>query len=139
MNKLLTLALGVVVFAVFTGCATQGNKGGEKPAAIPSANTLTLSWTKNVVSPNACPVTARLGFLGNPAYLYPGYTVNFDVVSGSLVSIPSGVSDANGEVKRTIPLHATDTRVIRATVPNCCPPSAPPVLTSNDFACNPNM
>lgn len=135
MKKLLTLALGVVVFAVFTGCAGQGNKGREKPALIPPPNYVTLSLTKNVASPNSCPVTARLGFSGNPAFLYPGYTVNFDVVSGPLVSIPSGVSDANGEVKRTIPRHPTGSRVIQATLLDF---SGTLLLTSNGFTCNPN-
>ncbi len=75
-----------------------------------------------------CRVTAHLWFSGNPSYVYTDI-VNFNVVSGPPLTIPSGVTDANSDVKRTIPRLMNGNRIIRATV------GAGPGLISNNFTC----
>lgn len=125
MKKLLTFALGVVVLAVVTGCAAPEKQAGEKLAAIPPANKVTLSSTLIPKSPaDGCGVAARPGY-SNSAHIYPGATVNFVLVSGPQPPPASGVTDAKGEVKRFLTYNQT----VRATV------QSDKLLTSNDFTC----
>ena len=131
MKKLLTLAIAIVALAAFTGLSVaQEKKAGGKPAepaAIPYADKVTLSATQKLASTTGCPVTARVGNLANPAWVYPGQTVNFVLVSPSPPPAPpSGVADAKSEVKRTVKHGQT----VQATIQT---PKG--LVTSNNFAC----
>lgn len=125
MKKLLTLAVALVALAAFTGLSVAQEKKPMTPAAIPPADTLTLSAAKNVASKTGCPVTARLSNKNNPAFTYPGSTVTFAVDSGSGAPPQSGVTDAKSEWKTTVKngqtVHATDSKFL---------------LTSNQFTCS---
>jgi len=121
MKKLLTLALGAVVLAVFTS--------GETTLAIPPANTVTLSATQNVASKSGCPVTAWVGFVNPQGQKFPlkDNTVFFVKVSGQGSKPQDGLTDSKGELKRTVPSNTT----IRAEIH---PPNG--TVKSNDLACS---
>jgi hypothetical protein len=125
MKKLQTLTLSVVVLAAFTGLSAAQEKKLMTPAAIPPADTLTLSATKNVASKTGCPVTARLSFKNNPAFTYPGSTVTFNIDNGPPQTPPSCVTNAKSECPSTVKngqtVHATDSKFL---------------LTSNKFTCS---
>jgi hypothetical protein len=127
MKKLLTLTVALVFLVAFSGLSAAQEKKPVEPAAIPWADKVTLSATpKNVVSKTGCPVTARVGHSANPAWVFPGNTVNFVVVSGPGPTPASGQTDAKSEVKRTVKGGQT----VRATIQT---PKG--IVTSNSFAC----
>jgi len=56
MKKLLNLALGLVALVAFTSISAAQEKKSPSPAAVPEANTVTLSATSsNVISKKAAP------------------------------------------------------------------------------------
>jgi hypothetical protein len=143
MKKLLTLAVGAVVLATFTGLSVaqerkagpkssaQEQKAGKKPvepAAIPPADTLTVSSDPNVVSYKGCPVIARPWNKSNPKWTYAGQPLKFVKVPGGQVLF-SGKTNAKGILPWTVPNNTT----VRAESPGM--PNKPPLLISNDFAC----
>jgi len=150
MKKLLTLALGVVVLAAFTGLsAAQERKSGPKssaqeqkagkkpvePAAIPPADTLTISPDPKVLSRKGCAVIARPWYSGNPKFTYSNHYVRFVKVPGGQVLF-SGKTNAKGILPWGVPNNTT----IRAEDYGLAPdpawvPNGPPILTSTDYAC----
>ncbi len=96
-------------------------------AAIPNANKVTLAPTANMASKSGCAATAWVGYVDTSGQQFPlkGYTVNFVKVSGNGNAPSSGVSDANGFVKRTVPAGM----VVKATVQSTS------LLVSSNFTC----
>lgn len=103
------------------------NASADSDRAIPAANKVTLSATPNIMSKAGCPMTAWVGYVDTQGNKSPlkNYTVNFVKVSGNGAAPAPGVSDANGQVKRTIPWNT----VVKATV------QSNQLLTSNTFSC----
>jgi len=111
--------------------AAENEMASKNLVVIPNANKVTLSATKNLLSPKGCLVTAWVGYVPPSGKPMPtaNYTVNFVKDSGQGAVPPSGKSNSKGEVKVFV---QWDT-VIHATVQ-----SGKTLLTSNQFTCGKN-
>jgi len=134
MKKLLTLALALVALTAFTGLsAAQERKAPAKPTAIPPANKVTLSKTKNVASLKGCPVTAWVGHVWASGSPSPKPTANYPVTfvkdgGAGFVNPQGGTSDTKGEVPATVGWNTK----IHAEVKDH---QGQTLLTSNPFTC----
>ena len=134
MKKLLTLALGVVVLAAFTGLsAAQEKKAGEQVTMQPPADRVALSATPNIASIQGCPVIAKPGFSGNPLQSFANYhSVNFEKLVGTNWSSWGAPVVTNSQGVTPSQLVPWNTKVrawIYLVTPN------KPKMYSNVFAC----
>ncbi len=91
---------------------------------IPPPNEVTLSFDKGIDALARCRVVARVRWNN---FLFSGYPVDFVLVSGPGKPPASGVTDANGELRRT--LAPNQLVEAQAGVPG-------KVLTSKSVGCN---
>jgi hypothetical protein len=124
MKKLTFLVLSVVMLI-----ALQGLGIAQEKKAVPRADTITLSRTKNKASKKGCPVTALVWYSSDSTLRFPNQPVYFFVVGNSSAA-GSGVTNAQGKVS-WIASFGTVIEARTSTGPN-------PTIVSNQFTCSNN-
>lgn len=134
----LALAAGALIFVGIAGATGPASSAG---AAVPNADTVTLTVDPGNIRSTQCTLRALVTYGGapNPSYALPGYEVTFEVVSGSNVGLPlkkKTGQDGYAVISVPRPAAGSQASVIRATLYDW---SGIPLVLSNTVSCTPRI